>query len=270
MIEQRRLELGTECIYLGLSREGLIARLSPSGYLAVIDPETLEIKRYLRAERWGLIACSPNSSLAYVTLSPGIYDTLLVVDLAQGKFAGKITTADVVAMQPRNEARFMGWYGLALSPDGKYLFATSHSEMHRFSLEDTSLAYEQSTRQSAGNDWSFSTDSKYLAIRSYLEHQDVSKRKEGVYIMPIDDLKRPTLSLPMKHTNGIVLDSSRRRLYGLVNEGLAVQSLDAGEPQTCILTTQNDRGEALFAHPHGAGLVAILSNTAHWIDLAAK
>jgi hypothetical protein len=275
--EERRVEFGDNCSFFGLSQAGLVARFfaradgpSSDGYAAILDPETLSVRRYLQSGRWNAVATAPGSPYGYLT--SGLSDELNVVDLTTGEVVNRLRTEEVVARQPPGSERFMGWRKVQLSADGKYVVAESGSNrLHRFLVDETRLGYEESSlpANSSYAGWTLTRDGQHLLAFIYkgLPNTDLANIDRGVFVFPVEKLRQPSLAVPSEAGElGMVLDWTTRRLFTVASgPTLMVQSLDAGEPQKLLLPgTHNVRG--LFADPRRTGLLVLLSDSAVWVD----
>ena len=277
MQEKSRLELGGACSHLESSREGLVAVLSTSQHLAVIDPEELTVKKHIRLPGVAAVACSPGSSHAYV-LTSLLSDEILVIDLKQGRLVARVNAKEVAGKPEPGQIALTDFNGLKLSPDGKYLFTCCSGALHRLSVEGARLSYDDSTlnlRTHIDAGTAFTHDSKYLLAGvhgglSLPSHPTL--KTGGVYIYPMSNLQQPSLSLETAHAPvGMALDAANRRAYILDPlPRLCFHELAGQKPREYPLDSQFGRPRELFLHPHSRGLVVIMEKAVLWIDLSGK
>jgi S1-C subfamily serine protease len=282
LIEVRRLELGGPCSYLGQSREGLVALLNGSRHLAVIDPNTLAIKRYIHVREIDSVACAPGSPLAFVLPSRAASE-LQIVDLEQGRLVSRVPAADISeqhrnqtqgADAPRTGGAFALWqHPLRLTPDGNFLLAYHSGVLFRLAVAGTNVIFDGSSPRIGRfpQGCVLSTDATYVAVYGGSSGQmlvDHPKLKEGVYVYPLANLDRPSMAIEMERVPaGLVLDIAKRRMFALSSAGLAIYEMGGAPPRSNSILKGMNSPKELLVHPHDRGLLAVYDTHAYWIAL---
>ena len=271
LIEERRLELGGTCCFLGQSRAGLVAQLDRSRHLAVIDPDSLAIKRYIHVREMDSVVCASGSPLAFVLAAKAAAE-LQIVDLEEGRLVSRVPVEEISEQRSEGLSRFLFWQRpLRLTPDGNFLFAYHAGCVFRLAVVGTNVVFDSATPTAAHDPQgcSLSTDAAFLAVSGYSSGRklvDHPQLKQGVYVYPVGNLERPSLAVETAGWPfGTVLDVAARRMYTLGTEGLTIHELGGAPPKTYSLIQGANTPTALFGHPRGRGLLAIYNTHAYWI-----
>ena len=155
----QKVEIGSMCTWMTMSGAGLLVADSGAQQIAVLDPDTLEIKKRIAVPSVDRIASSPKLQVAFAASKDAAL--LSAVDLTAGRIVKQYTRPDL------GKARSVQMP--VASPDGKYLFALGGIEaLFRFRIEGTNLIQDLNSPRIAAQAHTVevSPDSKFVCLLS--------------------------------------------------------------------------------------------------------
>lgn len=263
------VELDAQCADIERSKEGLVVVLSDLSEIRVLDEQSLEPRCTARVPGAESIACSPTSSRGYVLTGP---TKITVVDLKGGR------TADLEVQQSPKLQRPLRLkpHDLALTPDGKYLFAEGGIEMLvRMAVTRRTITIEESSPRIISGRRSkivVSADSKFVAVPSgggNSKADNHPKVSYGTYIYEVANLRSPRLAVSTgAYPQAIGFDVRANLMYGQ-NHDTALIVLSAGG---MIKSKYSLGGRAdtrvILPHPDGYGACALTESQVVFFDLS--
>ncbi len=158
--EQAYLEAGASCTSLGYSRAGLVAAVTGSNAVWVLDPDSLKVKRSIPAQAARMVTASPATGICFVESRiearepsgvSGVYSQLLMMDLEKGQSLHRLQSEyyarGTYNLRIGNTSFDYGFGTPHLTKDGKYLYLAGHSSnkrLRRFRVDGEDLIYERS------------------------------------------------------------------------------------------------------------------------------
>jgi hypothetical protein len=280
LVEVARLEVGN-CGALAMSKAGLVAALSATQRLLLLDKDSLAIKSQIRVSGPTWVTASPQTNIAFVC-SGGRSRSLTIVDLGRGAVvsqveAGSLGKPAVASSKPGGSLPLSDFSFPTLTPDGKYLFVCSWESLHRIAVKGTSLTLEETGPRIGQNaqGMEISIDSKYVALPSGGGNYSVEGHPPvgyGTYIYSVADLQSPRIGIKTgAYPRVIALDPVAKLIYAQNHDTQLIVLNTAGveEGKYNLLPGRNDSLEFAL-HPAGKKMFVILENGVLWVELTRK
>jgi predicted Zn finger-like uncharacterized protein len=192
--EEAKADLALKPSWLSLSGQGLLVTAPDTQKLHVLDPQTLNSKAAIDIPGMTRVVSAPGLAVA---VGAGQLVPLLVIDLKAGKalkeYGGKdFGKPEIAAID-----------SVAMTPDGKYVFASTQDGMHRFRVAGQTIEYEDSTYPGVRGSGAFAgvfCDEGYACVPSGGGNMSPPKDHpaQGNYqcfVYPVTDLKKPAFTL---------------------------------------------------------------------------
>jgi S1-C subfamily serine protease len=159
-----KVELETPCNWMTMSGEGIVVAANAIQQVYLVDAGNLKVIRSMSAPKVRFVASAPTLSVAFASSPPGFpgEEMISVLDLKKGVVVRQYTGT---SWAPNG----VGFGDATATPDGKFLFTRGGLEqMHRFRIDGTTLAFEESSGRIAQNGQAVevSPDSKWVALPS--------------------------------------------------------------------------------------------------------
>jgi hypothetical protein len=246
---------------VAVSSEGVAVLSTADHEVALFDSNTLARRLKINAPGARWLGASPKSAQAIV-----LTEALEIADLK----AGKLLATQIVGAPPA----FAKFKNLALSPDGKYLFAQAGDySLHRARIEGTSIVHDASMPAPVKSTAVFqiSPDSKHMTIcyPSALR-STAGKKIQRADVYAIDNWKVPAYSLPTRlrlaafaEGGGLFGDTDNNiaRFYANpAKEAANVNSWSTAATPKCLLAAPGTNGCLVFS----------LSASPQWVEPIAK
>jgi hypothetical protein len=268
------VDLAEPCTGLRQSREGLLA-LRKNGGLIVIDEKTLAVKSKIFLTNPKSLASSKGSS--FVFLSTG-WD-LKILDLQTGRIVrsqnGIKTWEEVYGPVERykGEVKLAEWDSIAVTNDGRFLIAQSHSCINRLRISGNRVIYEEgSTRLSDYGKVRLSPDSLYVAsIRNPGSGSPPPGfppiPMHGFYVLSVMNLQAPVLAVSTTfHPEPIGFDAKAGRMYA---SGMGIFDSKGMAQKEYVLPAQallKGPPQSILVHPSGYSYL-LQSGDLTWVEL---
>jgi hypothetical protein len=247
LTEERQLNLGGTPGNMIMSGQGLLVTMplpAQGGHpgtneVWLIDPESLQVKRrfgvFLPSTGGQVIASAPGLDYAFVASVPKRGN-------AQAKPFGNANARGsyppdygvvVLDLAKNGPARFYDLpnTALAVSPDGKYLFAMHSEVLHSFLInrengdleaQQTSHPYRRANAEIRAR-IEVSPDSKFVCVCGVMP-PDVLKRENprlpgdtAVYVHPVTDLRKPSFGIDTDRVRALGFDLRADRIFTHAN-----------------------------------------------------
>jgi hypothetical protein len=253
--------LAQDCKHVALSSEGVAVLSTVGAEISLFDANTLARRLKINAPGARWLGAAPKSAQAIV-----LTEGLEIADLK----AGKMLATQIVGAPPA----FAKFKNLAVSPDGKYLFAQAGDySLHRARIEGTSILHEASMPApvQATAVFQFAPDSKHMTI-CYPSASRIAagKKIQRADVYAIDNWKVPAYSLPTRLRlaafaagGGLFGDTDKNvvRFYpNPAKEELNNNSWSTAATPRCLLTAPGSNG----------CLVLMLGASPQWVEPVAK
>ncbi|MCC6738494.1 MAG: trypsin-like peptidase domain-containing protein [Planctomycetia bacterium] len=276
--EERRFETGGNCVWAGLSKEGLVVLVQSIQEGWVLDPVTLEPKRKFPTASASRFATSPASSFAFFHRDRGNLDA---VDLRTGKVAKSHVDRDIQAQQGPKIRRHKDGVTLSdfnyptMTPDGRYLVCVGFECLHRFKVDGASLVYEEMGPRLGNNPQGIeiSADSKYVCMMSGGGNSNPSDHPKvggySTYIYKASDLLMPVLTIQSgAYPRTLDFDKSSGRIYA---QNYETQLITFGGKGVREKEYKLGTGETrqLLAHPSGSKVLVLSEAKLFAVEIGA-
>lgn len=251
LVEVTRIDIGSKCSWMQISKEGLCV-LSPGIQdLIVLEPESLNPLKSIPIGEAEFFAASPESSLAYIAAG----GDLRLVDLATGETQRSYRPDDFRS----NSGRVHGFGNPTISPDGQYFFCVSHECMQRFLVTENGLEFAESGPRIGGNARQIvvSNDSQYVAMPA----GGGNGKGYTTFVYQVHDIKEKILEAEGgAYPKAIGFDKEAGMVYGqnhgaelitFTGKGLVNKSYDFGRDIEISNTN------FILVHPAGHQLVLL-------------
>jgi uncharacterized protein (TIGR03066 family) len=181
----QKADLGKKCSWLARSAEGLLVSLPDLQEVWVVGTEKYNVKRAIPVPSLKRAVSVPRLSAGFASNGDDLYE----LDLRKGttsKFNGAAGQAP-------------GFSDPVLTPDGKYLFTRGGFEnMHRFTVQDGKLTYEQSSPRIAQGRVDIgvqvSPDSNQVCLPCYAGNYGAGKYG-AVFVYPVGNIEKEAFVL---------------------------------------------------------------------------
>jgi hypothetical protein len=268
--EERRLELGGGCNWISPSARGLLVTSPKLGELWLVDPAALKVTDTFKAPGVLQALSSPALSVA------------LAVDATQGR----LTTFDLTrggVGQTYAVRDFKGLFGfglMAVTPDGKYLFAAGPlGQLHRFRIDRDRLVHEQAgpTIGSNAQRIDVSPDSKYVCLpsgggnaRDLPGHPPIGPY--GTYVYPVSDLTKPAFGISQgPYPRAVAFDPKAGLVYSQNFDKELLVFSDKGEKRYELqLGGRGNEPRQLLAHPQGHRVLVLTGSKLYYVELPRR
>ncbi len=274
-VESRELIAETKlegaCGQLTRSQVGLVAVMTSVQRAVVIDEQTLEIKRSIQVAGLTSIACSAQTSVAYV--ATGVRQLLIhQIDLARGK---SIATIEPDAGNLR--VQMFKPETLVASPDGKYLFIEGGIEaLIRLRVDQDRIVVEESTpriRSGRRSPIVVSSNSRLVAAPSgggNSQAGTLPRLRYGTYIFKTNDFSIPAISIESgAYPAAIAVDVRARLIYANSHE-LPLIVFNAGGSRVQAFNVTAGRApevKQILPHPKGFRAGVLTEHHLYWADV---
>ena len=246
--------LGVNCDQLALSSGGLltIPQIAATE-VWLIDPTTLAVRNKIPTTGMRQLIATPSTPTALGNRG----SELVLLDTRVGK---QFKTTYAKPLPGGNS-----FSGIAMSPDGRFVWVQETNNLLRFRINGTQLVLEGSrvealqTRAHA----QFSPDSRLVGITF-----DFNKKIRNTDVFSIDNWNVPAYTFPERF-NAVAFDS-RGGLWVTKNAGLRYYPNPAKAPQQFSEIPLNFTPSRLVAPPVGLGCLAFGAANSAWVEPAAK
>ncbi len=277
--EEAKLEVGKECSWLGLSKEGVVLTVAGMQEGWVLDPDTLKKGTTFAVNKAERVLTAPGLSVGYVIDrgTPGTTDTLRVVDLKTGK---KLKEYEATDFDKGCE------FGMpVLSADGKHLFAhTKFGRLYQLSADGEKVALAVASENFIQNVFMqpvVSADGKLvcnpcgggnMAIKAWKERTSYS-----TLVFAVGNLAEPVVVLKTgAYPRAVGFDTAAGLIYAqnfehqlivMDRDGSKLKSYKVGEAGNDVIQ--------LLPHPDGRKLIMLTADfrtgqSLHAVELPAK
>jgi S1-C subfamily serine protease len=286
LIEELNVDLGPGCCGLAVSGEGLIVAIRDKALL-LLDEQTLLLKKEIPQPQVLQVVSARSLTKAFairqplnaVGPDPG---SVFTVDLKLGN-ATELQAERVGQPQKAHfaSARFFGFKGPVVSPDGKFLFLRSNFSIHRFRIDGGGLVYDEvgpALFSAAGAHGKVqiitSADAFYVSLltpggnANIFDHPQLGP--DTYYIYRAENLQVPVLAVKYRFVGngGMGFDEARCKLYVMTDNtsfGVFDQRgrLEAEFPfKGCDGTVPQ-----ILVHPAGAKMFLHSGGQLQWVEL---
>ncbi len=266
------LDLGSPCLSVSLSREGIVVLLKSKEELWLIEERSFRVKRKITVPSISQVITTKKSSVCYA-LSRN--REIAVIDLRIGN-VGTISPRSLVPskISNQNRMRISSPNRLALSPNGRYLFYESFKTLCRFRVSGKNLIFEEQSPKLglSARQISVSSDSVYVALpfsRGNDTLANVPIEPYGTYIFKTTNLQEPVFSIGAGASPELVdFDISAGQIYTQNSENqLIVFDFRGKKRKEYQLTRRGDLVEQYLVHPRGYKLFVLTREKLLWVEL---
>jgi predicted Zn finger-like uncharacterized protein len=265
--EEAKADVEAKVTRLSLSAEGLLAMAPDIQAAFLLDARTLKPKSKIEVSKATQIVSAPNLGFA---VAVGQSTPLFLVDLKSGKVS-ELVGKDF------GQPDLGAFDTLAFTPDGRFLFASTGSPLHRFAVRDGKLHFEESSypirNTGAGFEGIF-CDVAHVALpcgggNNPPPKDHPSGRPYMCYVYPVGNLKKPDYTMVGVNHAVMAFDAKRGGAYSTTGgpevnlvrfnkNGLEVKRYSLGvgtvrrlvpQPQGDKLVLLSDKGIAVVDLP---------------------
>lgn len=246
----------TNCAELALSKAGIVVRLGDKQQTLVINPNTLKVERSIATPFPIQLTASPNSNIGF---SLGADRHLYALDFRKGNIRRKYNQAtgyrDWTLGSGKDAIPPLAIEDIAMTPDGKYLFAHDKQRVYRYSVKGEQLRYEEGTQPLVSHalELVVGPGSKGVALTSPVGNFSAVSfpDHEGTLHFATNDLKTPTRSIP---STAIIFafHNSGRWIYES-NRDKGVVLRDEVGKTVSELTLLDNTSKTMFLRPYPIG-----------------
>ena len=267
-VELKTLDFDAECSWMGLSQEGLCVLVNSKQDLVVLDEKSLTQKRKLPigiAKRFG---SSPGSDLVFLSTEQ---HQLVIADVKSGKKIETYDIGDFNSMQVERHERAGPISEVKMptvSPDGKHCFLVASGCLHKFSIVNREVVYEQVGARIADNPGrvEISADSKYIALPSGGGN---GKRGYSTYIYKVSNILDKVIEINGgAYPRALALDKQAGLIYGQ-GEGFNLRTFTPqGEVQKNYkFDRRSSQTVQILVHPTGRKVLVLKSTGITSVEL---
>jgi hypothetical protein len=269
--EEAKADLEMKPAALAMSAEGL-AVLAPDNFtLLLLDSQTLKTKRKVEVRSATQLVSAPGLSVA---VAVGNQTALFLIDLKEGQVIKEYTGKDFP------DSRLTVFDAVAMSPDGKYLFASSGAAFHRIQIAGGKLTYEQGSfdiRDTGTGFGDIFCDNALVSFPSGGGNRNPGPGKDhpeqsGYFVYPVDNIRKPLLLLRDSSPFCMAFDQSHKVIYGtkLAAGNMCCFNLNGLKLKDYELGSNYGRIQRLIVQPQGEKLLLLADSKAAVIDLPQR
>jgi hypothetical protein len=265
----RVVQLGADCDHLSISKAGLIVPLRLANVVWVLDPQTLEVRREMRAPNVSLVVGAPGTDLGFFAGQHverrylGSSPELTMVDFSTGTPLHAIrgrydAPSQVLKLEAGGRALLeTSPECLRMTRDGKYLFVAERN-VNRFRVDGNDLVFEQAgpNLHHAVRNLSLSGDGKWLAAPT---------RDTGCDVYDAMDMGSPRLTLSIT-PKAIAFDHQTQGIFGFESYTNKVVALGPRGGKTAEFATEDGNVGLLLMHPEGGRFVVFGERKLYYCD----
>lgn len=267
-VELKTLDFGAECSWIGLSQEGLCVLVESRQDLVVLDEKSMTQKRKLPIGIAKKFGSSPGSDLVFLSTER---HQLVIADVKSGN---KIKTYDIddfnsMQVDRHDKAGRIGEVKMpTVSPDGKHCFLVASGCLHKFSIENREVVYEQAGESIARNPGrvEISADSKYIALPSGGGN---GKRGYTTYIYKVSNILEKVIEINGgAYPRALALDKQAGLIYGQ-GGGFNLRTFTPqGEVQkNYSFDRRSSQTVQILVHPTGRKVLVLKSTGITFVEL---
>jgi hypothetical protein len=265
--EEATADLALPTSALALSAEGLLVLSPTSGRVVVLDPASLKTRGRIEGVFGDLIVSTPALSLA-ISGSKGVSAPLTLIDV-KGSKATPLTGNDL------GQPQLSVFDSLALTPDGKYLFAGTGATFHRFRLADGKLKHEESShgiRNTAGSFEGLYCDDGLVSYPCGGGNNSAPDHPQGqrlIFVYSVENIRKPAVTLRDTGAHPMAFDHAHERIVCSNGaEGhFAIFNRQGTLVNSYVLGRDYGTTYRLFIQPQGEKLLLLAETKAALIDL---
>ena len=279
LVEIRRVDLGSKASHLFLTKRGLVVLSRPSRKVFLLDERTLTVTGSLGAGGALHLAAAPESDVIAV----GDIANLRLIDLARNNkvlgtfnaFALGAESGAGLRRSPDAEVPLTAWRRIAMSRDGKMLFAGNDDTLHRFDIRSGRLFYrEQSMPIGAGRRITISDDGRYVAAPVATGNNRAGSshgggREPATFVFSSQNIRQPAVTLSSgSESLAVAFDSKGKRMFTQNRKhplliysysGKLLESYSFPRPPGADT-------DQILSHPSGAGVVLNMRGKIFWMQ----
>ncbi len=261
-----QLDLKIDCVWSVLSGEGLVL-LTKSGELWIVDERNLKVRNVIEKIP-GISRVTTGRTSFYGFCVTDDRQAITVFDLIDGEKVQHYNAADFTLPDGSGDkAESVKEFNfLTMTSDGRYLLCESGGALHRFSVTDDELTYEQ-----AGNPIANKAEGLFISVDDlYVSLTDLEgNRKQGsipiktagIYVFNLEDLLIPEVAVDGgQPTPLVVREDNSKTIFGTVKNSPLVRFDLSGTKTREFPELEGEFAKQILVYPRRGGFTITLTD----------